>query len=106
MLVRINGSLQPTRVFSVSHPSSPPTVVASVLDEVASELTYPRSNRKSSLLFSSTYTGAITIRNCFAMNITTPWELEDAGVDSDGQSKGAAIFLHAAGAVILKDTAV
>lgn len=34
------------------------------------------------------------------------WELEDAGVDSDGQSKGAAIFLHAAGAVILKDTAV
>ena len=34
------------------------------------------------------------------------WELEDTSVDSDGQSNGAAIFLHTAGAVILKDTAI
>lgn len=35
------------------------------------------------------------------------WELEDSGVvDGDGQSREATIFHHAAGAEILKDTAI
>ena len=34
------------------------------------------------------------------------WELEDMGLDSEGQSHGATIFHQAAGAVILRDTAV
>ncbi|BAE57994.1 hypothetical protein APSETT444_001256 [Aspergillus pseudonomiae] len=34
------------------------------------------------------------------------WELEDTGTDKDGQSNGATLFHHAAGAEILRDTAV
>lgn len=34
------------------------------------------------------------------------WELEDIGVDSEGQSNGAIIYHQAAGGVILRDTAI
>lgn len=34
------------------------------------------------------------------------WELENGGVDSDGQSFGATIYHHAAQTVILRDTAI
>lgn len=34
------------------------------------------------------------------------WELEDAGIDRDGQSYGSTIWHRGAGAEILKDTAV
>ncbi|KAB8221724.1 hypothetical protein BDV33DRAFT_170197 [Aspergillus novoparasiticus] len=34
------------------------------------------------------------------------WELEDTGTDKDGQSNGATLFHHAAGAEILRDTAI
>ncbi|KAE8396643.1 hypothetical protein ETB97_006509 [Aspergillus alliaceus] len=34
------------------------------------------------------------------------WELEETGTDKDGQSNGATLFHHAAGAEILRDTAV
>lgn len=34
------------------------------------------------------------------------WELEDAGVDGEGQSVGATVWHHAARTVILRDTAI
>ena len=34
------------------------------------------------------------------------WELEDAGIDSTGQTPGATVFHHRVGGMILRDTAI